>query len=283
MLEQKFLPESECLLTQVTSRQDLVSYLGTEINVKPIYYDSESKTLEVSTYYNEHFILPYDEISIYPLISFVDSKTPKEIRKLFSQKILSVKVCRDTISNEIYLSRKENMKDALQYFKDNIGCTCYAKIIGSIKKICFLELGAGIVGAIYIQEISNSYVDSVNIFVESMTYDTIKVKILGLKSNDSTKFVLSYKACLEKPVYNVGDCLIGKVKNYISESNHSGVFVELHPLASGILNTDYINYFTSIDEVYDYTKPYVIKGCEYNFIITKVTPNGYKLILLADS
>jgi ribosomal protein S1 len=272
----KFVPEAECKQVSISSREDLFNLIGEQISVVPIIWDSSNEILyvELSGF---NFQIPKNEISIYHLASYCQSRTPKEVLSIFSKKQLSVKVM---LSNEgeIYLSRRENMKDALDYFNSICGEIIPAKFISSLKYLSIFELGAGIVGAVPIQELSNSFVDKCEDYFPNYTeskYFDLKI----LEKGEDNKFLLSYKKSLIAPIYFPGDVVLGRVASYIPDK--TGVFVELHPLVSGILNTDNVTVFNSQEQANRYHKsPSVVFDKYYNFIIKSVTKNGYKLLLL---
>ena len=278
-VKELYLPETNCTITKGITRSSLNSMVGETINVVPIIWDNEKRILYVEISPDCILGISEEEVSIYPF--YKTNEYPKEIKNIIRNGVLSVKICER--EGSIYLSRKRNMLDALQFFNKKMNEIVECCFLGGIQKLLFFELGAGITGTVCINEISNSFIiDAQHYFPESFKRKIVPLKLIGTKIGDDTHFTLSYKQSLTPPDIKKGDLVFGKICSFISPIDHSGLFVEVHPLVSGILDTDYVDVFFDRKEAFSaerHHNAYVLVGSHYFFRVKKVTSKGLKLSL----
>lgn len=234
MEKKNFLPEARCQVTIFNYWTNPKLHIGEVVNVLPENYNCESQELNVFIGNSFPGIIPLSELSIY---DFEEEKIyPKLIYPLFiNHHPITAKIIDfDSHRNCFILSRKENMKDALEYFLSIKGSSeiIYAYKTNISKSCIFVDIGAGICGLIPCSEISNSYVDSSKYFDE---IDYIPVHLLS--ENVYGKFVLSYKSTVPYQDFNIGDIVLGKVTQLVPSGD--GIFIELNPNQTGILDADY--------------------------------------------
>lgn len=234
MKKENFLPEARCKVTIFNYWTNPESHIGEVVNVLPQNYNRENQELNVFIGNSFPGIIPLSELSIY---DFEEEKIhSKLISPLFiNHKPITAKIIDfDRYRDRFILSRKENMKNALEYFLSINGSSeiIYAYKISASKSSIFVDIGAGICGLIPCSEISDSYINSSEYFDGT---DYIPVHLLF--ENVYGKFVLSYKSTAPYQDFNIGDIVLGKVTRSVPTGD--GIFIELNPNQSGILDTDY--------------------------------------------
>lgn len=230
MKNQVFLPEARCKLTNLDVSVDPSCHIGKVVNVLVHYYDYSKQEMHVLFGNSFCGIIPLNELSIYEL------KQPlsKSLRHFFKgSRMFTAKIINYNEANNCFLlSRKENMEKALAYFSSFEGSdkTFFAYKTGTSSINAFVDIGAGISGIIPYEEASVSFV-SENYFKE---INFIPVHILS--QNVQGKFVLSHKAAVPCQNFHIGDLVVGRVVQPIR--NGDGLFIELNPNQSGILDAD---------------------------------------------
>ncbi len=282
-VNQIFLPEWRCQLTILDPSNDPKSYIGKTVNVLAQDYDYLKQEMKVFIGNSFRGIIPLDELSIYDL----SNPTARLIAPFFAKHhLVSAKIIDyNTNTNCFLLSRKENMKDALSYFSSLEGSyqTIFAYKTGVTKSSVFVDVGAGICGVIPYTEISSFRVD-----VSSYFYGIFHIPVRILFQNVYGKFIVSHKDCIPVENLHVGDIVTGKILRPLREND--GIFVEINPNQSGILDADYglhevqcdgKNLFI-IEEEYPNPARCVEEGADYLFLIKYVKPNKvhFKLSLL---
>lgn len=279
MFEQKFLPESVNPITKVRSFSDLSSLVNTPISVRPLRWSTILQGLTVLIDDKFEGIIPSEELSLYDLTYFEGETIPKEINSIFIRNSNVSAIITEISENGVFLSRKENMKNAFSYFKEKIDYFFNGIIIGNCKSKLFVDIGAGIIGSLGPNETSNSFIHDLRVYKQkTLRSDNIRFKILEV-NNSYKSFNISYKATLTFPSFDIGDIVPGIISTLLIDN--SGVFVELHPLVSGILDLD--NEFIVMDnnsntyfDNYNATKKLII-GHTYTFLLKRKSEKGYHL------
>lgn len=282
-IESKFLPEARHQLTILDPLIDPNSYVGTVVHCLPVTYDSSKAEVKVFIGNSFYGIIPLSELSIYDL-GKIDYKF---FNKFFNNhQLLSAEIIGfNDSTKQFLLSRKKNMENALMYFSDFAGSfqTIFAYKTGSTHTCVFLDIGAGISGAIPYNEVSLSYVNPLTYF-DGIDYIPIHI----LFQNVYGKFITSYKSTVNYEDFKTGDIVFGKVVGMVKD--FTGLFIELNPNQSGILDTDYglqiahcdnENWFIISDKNNNFPARSVQKDKIYCFLIKSVkNKNHFKLSLV---
>lgn len=282
-VENKFLPEARHQLTFLDPLFDPNSYVGKVVHCLTVAYDYLKAEIKVFIGGSFYGIIPLSELSIYD----VEKVNHKFINKFFTNhKLLTAEIIGfDDSTKKFLLSRKKNMENALMYFSTFEGSskTIFAYKTGATATCAFLDIGAGICGAIPYSEVSLSYANP-SIYFDGTDYIPIHI----LFQNVPGKFIVSYKSTVDYQDFKVGDVVYGKVVRMLED--FSGLFIELTPNQSGILNTDYglqmvhcdnKNWFIISDKNHDFPSRSVQENGKYYFSIKTVkNKNHFKLSLV---
>ncbi len=232
MNTQFFLPEGRNQLTTLDPSLDPKCHVGKIISCLPTHYDYSKNEMEVFIGNSFYGTIPLSELSIYDLgeINY------KALSPFFMKGHLLTAEITDysNDTNVFQLSRKKTMEDALLYFSSLEGTskTIFARKTGISESSVFVDIGSGIQALIPYKEISTSYVDTSTSF-EGIDYIPVHI----LCQNVYGKFIVSYKSTIPYQNFKVGDVVEGRVGCMLEDS--SGIFIELNPNQSGILNADF--------------------------------------------
>lgn len=228
----EFLPEARNPLTILDPLIDPECYIGKVVSCSVRSYDYSKNEMEVFIGNSFYGVIPLSELSIYDLGNadykslapfFTDSRLlTAEITGYFSD------------TKRFLLSRKKNMENALLYFSSLEGSSevIYARKTGATQSHVFVDIGAGIYGAISYKEISSSYVNPLDYF-DGIDYIPIHI----LYQNVYGKFIVSYRETVPYQDFKVNDIVSGRVVGPVKDFN--GIFIELNPNQAGILNADF--------------------------------------------
>lgn len=206
-------------------------------------------------------ILPFSEVTIYP---FKYSSNPNRVLPLqiatLKNKLIRVKVA--YIKDEyIKLSRKANMLNAIEHIKEcEFG---FFDIQSLTEKMCFGDIGDGVVGCISIKNVSKSRI--MNVCERLHKGDKTWTKILSF-NEERQSFFLSYKETFKEynsKDYKPGDTISCTVCTPV-DAAHSGYFVEVTPQVSGIVDANNLT-------------PILAYGDSVECIIKTTNKNGLKL------
>ncbi len=228
----EFLPEARNPLTFLDPLIDPECYIGKVVSCSVRSYDYSANEMEVFIGNSFYGIIPLSELSIYDL----GDADYKSLAPFFAgSRLLTAEIIgyfSDT--KRFLLSRKKNMENALLYFSSLEGSSkvIYARKTGATQSHAFVDIGAGIYGAISSKEISSSYVNPSDYFNK---IDYIPVHILY--QNVYGKFIVSYRSTIPYQNFEVGDIVSGRVVGPVKDL--SGLFIELNPNQAGILNADF--------------------------------------------
>lgn len=228
----EFLPEARNPLTFLDPLIDPECYIGKVVSCSVRSYDYSKNEMKVFIGNSFYRVIPLSELSIYDLGNadykslapfFTDSRLlTAEITGYFSD------------TKRFLLSRKKNMENALLYFSSLEGSSevIYARKTGATQSHAFVDIGAGIYGAISYKEISSSYVNPLDYF-DGIDYIPIHI----LYQNVYGKFIVSYRETVPYQDFKVNDIVSGRVVGPVKDFN--GIFIELNPNQAGILNADF--------------------------------------------
>jgi len=235
MLTPKIFPESTYSVDECMTYETLQKFYESGLTVagKALRFDEANQLIEVNLGGGIIGKLPISETTIYPIFKADGSISPyifTIIGNIIRVKIKSLK------SDNIILSRKENMLDALENIRKNSEKITKAGILGFSKLNVFLDVGEGIQGKIYITNLIPVMVDHIK-DLELELNSIIPIKILGFKE-ELQKFEASHSLTIP-PVENVlseGDVVLGKVFNVVSNSSGYAHFVLIKNSYAGILD-----------------------------------------------
>lgn len=283
MKEQNFLPEARNPLTVLNPLADPKSYIGKVVSCSPTRYNYFTDEMEVFIGNSFYGIIPLSELSIY---DFEDVNCKTIAQFFVFPRLLTAEITDySSDTNRFLLSRKKNMENALLYFSSLEGSseTLYARKTGATGSNVFVDIGAGIYGAIPYREVSSSYVNSLNYF-DGVDYIPIHI----LFQNVYGKFIVSHKSTVHFEDFKVGDIVSGRIIGPVK--NFDGIFVELNPNQSGILDADFGLHVARCDDFDEdlYIIPYknndfppriLCKNEKYLFSIRGLTnsPSHFKL------
>ena len=228
----KFLPEARNPLTILDPLIDPECYIGKVVSCSVRSYDYSKNEMEVFIGNSFYGVIPLSELSIYDL----GNADYKSLAPFFTDsRLLTAEIIgyfSDT--KRFLLSRKKNMENALLYFSSLEGSSevIYARKTGATQSHAFVDIGAGIYGAISYKEISSSYVNPLDYF-DGIDYIPIHI----LYQNVYGKFIVSYRETVPYQNFKVNDIVSGRVVGPVKDFN--GIFIELNPNQSGILNADF--------------------------------------------
>ena len=227
-----FLPEARNPLTILDPLIDPECYIGKVVSCSVRSYDYSANEMEVFIGNSFYGVIPLSELSIYDL----GNADYKSLAPFFTDsRLLTAEIIgyfSDT--KRFLLSRKKNMENALLYFSSLEGSSevIYARKTGATQSHAFVDIGAGIYGAISYKEISSSYVNPLDYF-DGIDYIPIHI----LYQNVYGKFIVSYRETVPYQNFKVNDIVSGRVVGPVKDFN--GIFIELNPNQSGILNADF--------------------------------------------
>ncbi len=197
---------------------------------------------ECDNNYNLHVKLGKNIVGIIPQneVDFIDSDeygfTRPSICKNKLNSYVQFKIKEIYDENRVILSRKSANEEAINWIKENLSEGMIIKgIIKNIRKYgVFIEIGAGVVGLLHIEDISVSRIKT----PEERFFVGQKVNVM-VKSIDkvNNRIVLSYKELFgswEENVEKISEKTI--VKGIIKEADKhkNGLFIELNPNLVGL-------------------------------------------------
>lgn len=230
----EFLPEGWTNDIQILDRNILNNYIENQETLQGIVEKCDDKyNLYINLGNGIVGQMPREEIEG---INIEENGLPKtnlctgKVHKYIQFKI------KDMEDNRVILSRKKVQQEALDWVKNelNIGDT----IKGIVKNIkpygAFIEIGGGVVGLAYIEDLSIARIKSP--FERLKIGQKIDVVVKNVEK-ETGKVVLSYKETLGTWEENVKNFETGmKVKGIVreTEKNKNGIFIELTPNLVGM-------------------------------------------------
>lgn len=266
MSKKIYLPESMYYVDSKMSLRKVARLFvdNTPITGRVIRLNSKEKHLVVDLGGQLQGIIPFSEVSIYPIYKQFSEDDFSFSPTLYTLVGKTIRAKIRTIKNTIVLSRKEHMLEALEELK-YIDEFPKAVITNFSRVSAFMDIGAGITGKITAAELSYSFFNYIQELGLSIG-NVIPVKSLGFDS-EMNKFELSRILCLPtaEEALNIGDIVECIISNYVEQDSEiTGYFVSILGYLSGILDSP-------IPLEYGET----VSG-----IVSKITSKGIKLKLV---
>lgn len=262
-MKQLFLPESLYGVDlDMTHKKLSVFYESqTSITGKVTRLDSENRVLEVLIGRNLIGYIPFYEATIYPIYKCNGNLSPNIyslVGKTIRAKIINLE------TDNIILSRKENMLEALSYIKEQERIE-YATITGMSRYMAFFDIGAGILGRCYGKNYTNILYDNIK-DIGLDKGDIIPVSIISF-NQENKNFELSRINNLPSVFeeLNRNDIISGTISGPVNDPDNIGYFVDID-------NSDIVGIVDSHDMFQ--------KGDKIVCNIKKITEKGPKLILM---
>lgn len=192
--------------------------------------DSDNRILKVHLGNNIYSILPFDEATVYPLKYKGNQNYPIQILNLLNKRIC-VKVTSIEDGN-IILSRKANQIDAYNYLS-NLD-TFNFHVINIHGRMTFGDVGSGILGVMYINELCKSRIRDPHEIISNNS--DIIVKKIDCDDDRDFQFTVSYKQTF--PKFNPKDfpfhTVVEGFFNEPVDELYSGYYVHISPQVTGI-------------------------------------------------
>ena len=237
MSQQLFLPESMYKIDSQMSLEKLsISQSFDTVvtgNVRRI--DSKLHILEVDLGNSITGMMTYEEATIYPILK-EDGDLSPNLYHLVGKNIRAKVIGFDTSGKFVFLSRKQNMLRALEFFKKE-NHVQYAAITAFSRLSAFLDIGGGILGRSHTTSFSPIRFKNVK-DVGFKVGDLISCSITSF-SEEMMKFDLSRVALLPKPaeVLSEGDVVKATVFDPVFDNEGIGYFVLIDKNFCGIVNS----------------------------------------------
>lgn len=171
-------------------------------------------------------ILPYSEISIY-----AKNETDYNFARKFVGKTIRVKVTKID-GQSIFVSRKANMKAALDYLKQCEYVTGHVFYVTD--KYAWADIGNGVTGFLAISETCNTFTNSVHEYLYKGKI--VRFKIIGFDEKGNAN--ISYKQDFTPKIPKLGTMVECRVKYPVNNVPHSYFAAVNHRLV-GIVNKPY--------------------------------------------
>ena len=259
MVNNNFLPEARYKKTYLDDVEaNPLHHIGEIVHVKPFEFLKSQNTLYTT---GENFIgiIRLEELTIYPIFFFEDRHIPRFLPPLFNH-CITAKII-DYKDGKFILSRKESMKEALQYFKEGEVIDAYKTAF--IRSSAYLDIGAGVEAICPRSELA----DCTN-HLKYSTIQYLRVKLLSESQTHPNKFVASYKQLFPTKDIKEFDIIEGIASSW--NSIHDGIYVEISPTQTGIANTNGL-IVVEPDQLDEFEKPDVILGNSYTFFVKDIT------------
>jgi len=237
MLQQIFLPESIYELDYSTTMKTLSDcYVSdTPITGKVLRLNSSQKSFDVELGRNIIASMSFEEATIYELFNDNGGISPN-LYQLVGKNIRAKIIGFDFLRSPI-LSRKANMLEALDFFKNETDQIITASITAFSRLSAFFDLGAGIIGRSFAKDFSAIKYSNIK-DLGLKVGDVIPVKITSF-IEEKNKFNLSRVATLPS-VFNVideGDVYIAKVFGPVFDAENVGHFALVEDTFIGIVDS----------------------------------------------
>jgi len=258
-----FLPESMYKIDlDMTFEKLWYSYeCDLSISGKVTRLNSADGVLEVYLGKNLTGIMPFSEATIYALQT-KEGRISPNITELVG-KTIQTKI--SNITNDcIFLSRKNNMEEALETLKKHTQFDC-AVITGFSRISAFLDIGAGIIGRCFAQQFSSVKFRNIE-DIGLKKGDIIPVKVIEFL-DENNWFELSRVSLLPShyDFYNAGDTVTCKVFESLNDYDGIGYLVLIDSKFKGVVDS-YETQLEYGDEIIAYVKKLKDEGLKLLFI-----------------
>jgi len=236
MHQTTYLPESTYTIDPSIDYRKLESLYIHNSSVSGIVtrLDQNKKLLEVSINENLTAKMNFSDATIYPIYNDNGELSPN-VYRLVGKKIRA-KIT-DFYTNDIFLSRKENMLEALKHIKTKTIFNS-ARIVGFSRMCAFIDVGEGIIGKSYGKDFSIVIYKDIHDLGLKIG-DIIPVKVIEFFENDN-RFELSRVDVLPShyDYFTPGDVLTCKVFGNVENDPHQeGYFVLIDSTFCGIVDS----------------------------------------------
>ena len=263
--KQIFLPESMYKVDSEMTYERLSDLYesGQTVTGTVTRLNSKDELLEVYLGENLTGIMPFASSTIYPLYRY--GGISPNIYELVGKNIQAKIKCID--GNKIFLSRRENMLNALELLRDKTDKIEYTSIIGFSKSSAFIDMGAGIIGRIRSKAFSPvKFRDIRDVGIK--VGDIISAKITEFLEEDN-KFELSRVDILPShyEVFNPNDVVVCKVFEPVCDLGNIGYYVLINNNYCGIVDSPKVklNYG---DNIIGYIKKLKDEGIKLTLVET---------------
>lgn len=263
-MSNQFLPESMYQVDTKMSYETLLYSFENNLAItgRITRLNSKDKTFEVYLGGNFNGIIHFEDATIYS-VYFEDGNITPNIFNL-TGKIIRAKIIHIDDNGTIFLSRKENMYEALDFLKDKKEIQ-YASITGFSVLSAFIDIGAGITGRSYsftFARVKFKNIKDIGLKIG----DIISVKILSFL-DESSYFELSRVDALPShyDVINPRDFVTCKIFDPVRDENEDGYYALIDGKFCGIVDSPdmHLNYG---DTVVAYVKKLKDTGVKMNMV-----------------
>lgn len=242
-MERTYKPEARYLINSQLTQKDIEEAYrsGESLTGKVISYDEVNETVDVYLGNDIIGVLPWSEATIYDFkycnVSEI-SNVPLQIMGILYKKV-RVKVV-GLSSDKIYLSRKKNMFEALNYVTQNRTQVFEAVVTGKYRYGVFYDIGEGITAFCHVKEFSLTHITNIGSWVSIGEKHNVVVTVLKL--GDNFKISCSRKAAYSAEkgydYFKPNQIVNVRVSEPVLQGNKiTGYFVEVNPRVCGIMDT----------------------------------------------
>lgn len=225
--------------------------------------DAENETIKVHLGSGHMALLPFSEASIYDFTYNSRSPLPVQIYTLLNKHI-QVKITQfESEPGVILVSRKQNMRIAYDYF---LKLPKYSQVRGIVVSntdtTAFMDIGAGIVGTVHINEACVFRASNISDFLPKGTIANVKKLDVG----ENSYFILSNKELDREDLKDyLGKTFTAIVDAPVVNTNINGYFVHITPQLKGIMDAP--------------KGIYLPEGAEVKVLVHNYSRRGLKLVL----
>ena len=225
--------------------------------------DAENETLKIHLGSGNMALLPFSEATIYDFTYNSRSPLPVQIYTLLNKHV-QVKITHfQPESNIIFVSRKQNMRIAYDYF---LKLPKYSQVRGIVVSntdtTAFMDIGAGIVGTVHINEACVFRASNISDFLPKGTIANEKKLDVG----ENSYFILSNKELDRDDLKGyIGQEFTAIVDAPVVNTTANGYFVHITPQLKGIMDAP--------------KGIYLPEGAEVKVLVHNYSRRGLKLVL----
>ena len=174
-----------------------------------------------------------DEVTIESLKYIHGNSVPVQVKMLVQKRVIRIKVTK--IENDvIFLSRRKNLLEVFDYFKENINLKVEAVITGATDFGVFCDIGDGLIALCHYSEMSRA-----RIFPKKFVRIGARVCVMVYPNKKSEKMLncsIKRATIVNYSEIKNGDTIKVKVGQpvYNEDGKVTGYFVEITPAISGI-------------------------------------------------
>lgn len=241
-MERTYKSEARYLINSQLTQKDIEEAYrsGEPLTGKVISYDEVNETVDVYLGNDIIGVLPWSEATIYDFNYYNLTELndiPRQIIGILYKKV-RVKVIGFS-NNNIYLSRKKNMLEALQDIIKNPTQIFDGVVTGKYRYGVFYDIGEGITAFCHMNDFSSTRISNFGTWVS--IGEQHRVIINGLNLNDNFKINCSRKdACSSEKGYDYfkpNQIVRVRISDPVYQGKKiTGYFAEVNPRVSGIVD-----------------------------------------------